>query len=165
MKQELWNILNKTTDWVKYSDTKAVLLLTVHGVILTIIYANASSVYNYCFENWYTKILSLLVAMTTLISIIYSFLVVNPRLRNSNPTSLIYFGHIQEKFKNYSTYYQAVKDTFGDDDKLNEQLSEQIHINSIIAWKKFSLYARSMRYFFASLVLLSLNLIYYFCTR
>ena len=165
MTQELWNILTKTTDWVKYSDTKAVLLLTVHGVLLTIIYTNAGNVYDYSFENWFTILLTVLIAGTTLTSIVYSFLVINPRLKNNNPTSLIYFGHIQEKFKNYSSYYQALKDTFNDNDKLNEQLSEQIHINSIVAWKKFSMFTLSMRYFFASLILLSINLVYYFFSR
>jgi len=165
MTQELWNILTKTTDWVKYSDTKAVLLLTVHGILLTIIYTNAYNVYDYSFENWFTILLTILITGTTLTSIVYSFLVINPRLENNNPTSLIYFGHIQEQFKDYSSYYQAVKDTFTDNEKLNGQISEQIHINSIIAWKKFSMFTLSMRYFFTSLVLLSINLLYYFFSR
>jgi len=165
MTQELWNILTKTTDWVKYSDAKAVLLLTLHGVVLTIIYTNANSVYEFSSTNWFTILLTICIASTSLVSIIYSFLVVNPRLKNTNPTSIIYFGHIQEKFKTYSDYFQSAKVILNDKDKLDEQLAEQIHINSKVAWKKFSFITLSLRYFFASVVLFSLTLFYYFISR
>ena len=157
MTQELWSILTKTTDWVKYSDTKAVLLLTLHGIILTIIYTNANDVYEFSSANWFTILMTTAISITSLTSIIYSFLVINPRLKNDNPTSLIYFGHIQQKFKTYNDYYRS--------EKLDKQLAEQIHINSKIAWKKFSLVTISMRYFFASIVLFLITILYYFISR
>lgn len=165
MTQDLWNILSKTTDWVKYSDTKAAVLLTVHGVLLTIVYTNAISVYNYSFQNWFTIILSLLIAASSLTSIVYCFLTINPKLKNENPTSLIYFGHIQKNFDNYQDYYIAVKSKFSKKKKLNKQLTEQIYVNSKVAWKKFSLITISMRYFFVSIVLLLINLLYYLFSR
>jgi hypothetical protein len=165
MTQELWNILTKTTDWIKFSDTKSVLLLTVHGVLLTIIYTNANLVYTFCFSNWFAMLISGIITFNTITSIIFCFLVINPMLKNNNPTSLIYFGHIQEKFKKYTDYYQAVKETLNDNEKFNEQLSEQIHINSIVAWKKFTNVTIALRFFFASLMFLCINLIYYFISR
>jgi Family of unknown function (DUF5706) len=165
MTQELWNILTKTTDWVKYSDTKAVLLLTLHGVVLTVIYTNANSVYEFSSSNWFTILLTFAIAGTSLASIIYSFLVVNPRLKNNNPTSLIYFGHIQEKFKNYTDYFQSAKAVLNDKEKLDEQLAEQIHINSKVAWKKYSFIGLSFRYFFATIILFSVTLLYYFISK
>ena len=161
MTQELWNILTRTDDLAKYSDTKAALLLTVHGVLLTIIYTNANSVYDYFFKNWFTMLIITLVALSIIVSIVFSFFVINPRLKNKNSTSLIYFGHIQEKYKDYSSYFIDVKDTFSDLEKVNKQISEQIHTNSNIAWKKFTYVTKSMRYFFVSLILLSINLVYY----
>ncbi len=165
MIHELWTILSKITEWVKYSDTKAVLLLTLHGVVLTLIYSNANSIYNFIFTNWLTGLLSILIFTSSFISIIYSFLVVNPRLRNENPTSIIYFGHIQARFKNYLEYYQMAKSILKDEDKMNEQLAEQIHINSIIAWKKFTYIAMSIRFYFISIALFSVTLLYYFFSK
>ncbi len=165
MTQDLWNILTKTTDWIKYSDNKAVFLLTVHGVVLTIIYTNAGSVYDFSTTNWLTLTLTILIAFASLLSIIYSFLVVNPNLKNSNPNSLIYFGHIQEKFKNYNDYFQSAKIILSDKEKLHEQLSEQIHINSIIAWKKFAFFAKSIRFFFVTIILFTITLLYYFISK
>ncbi|MCO5278938.1 MAG: DUF5706 domain-containing protein [Saprospiraceae bacterium] len=165
MTQELWNILTKTTDWVKYSDAKAVLLLTLHGVVLTIVYTNANSVYDFSSTNWFTILLTILISGTSLTSIIYSFLVVNPRLKNTNPTSLIYFGHIQEKFKNHKDYFQTAKTILKDKELLDEQLAEQIYTNSKVAWKKFSFITLSLRYFFVSILLFSITLLYYFISK
>ena len=39
--EEYWKILSNTNDWIKYSDTKATILLTLYGVLLTIVYTNA----------------------------------------------------------------------------------------------------------------------------
>ena len=139
--------------------------MTLHGVVLTIIYTNANSVYEFSSANWFTILLTITIAGTSLASIIYSFLVINPRLKNDNPTSLIYFGHIQEKFKTYTDYFQSAKVILNDKDKLDEQLSEQIHINSKVAWKKFTFITISLRYFFASIILFSLTLLYYFISK
>jgi len=45
MKEELWKILLKNIEWIKFSDTKAVFLLTIYGVLLTIVYSNSGKVY------------------------------------------------------------------------------------------------------------------------
>ncbi|NWJ53053.1 MAG: hypothetical protein HXX14_19545 [Bacteroidetes bacterium] len=165
MKDELWNILTKTTDWIKHSDTKAVLILTIHGVILTIIYTNSGRVFEYTIYNWVTKLFTLLIATTILGSIIFSFLVINPKLKNNNPTSLIFFGHIQKRFKTHNEYYQAVISTLSTNSNLEEQLAEQIHSTSKIAWTKFYQVTISIRFFFASLVLFTINLLYYFFSK
>lgn len=165
MKQELWSILTHTTDWVKYSDNKAVLLLTLHGVILTIIYTNANNVYEFYSKNCFTIFLSTLIALANMGSIICSFLVINPRLDNNNPTSIIYFGHIQEKFEHYTDYYKSVEVILTEKKKLEEQLAEQIHTNSLIAWKKFTYVTFSLRWFFISIIFFLISIVYYLISK
>ena len=159
MTKELWNILTKTTDSVRYSDSKAASLLTVHGVIITVIYTNATIVYTYVTSCWMTMFLGFLTAISILASVVISFMVVSPYLVKNITPSLMYFGDIQANFKNHQDYYQALKATFSDSDKIDEQLAQQIHVNSIIAWRKFTLVGRSIQFFYVSLFLLLVNLV------
>lgn len=159
MTQELWNILTKTTDSVRYSDSKAVSLLTVHGVIITVIYTNATIVYSYVASCTMTLILGFMTAVSILASVVISFMVVRPFMVKNTPPSLMYFGNIQANYKNHQDYYQALKETFSDSDKIDEQLAQQIHINSIIAWRKFTMVGRSIQFFYVSLFLLLVNLV------
>ncbi len=51
--QEYWNILGNINDWIKYSDTKATILLTLYGVIITIVYTNANdTLIGFNSSNW-----------------------------------------------------------------------------------------------------------------
>jgi hypothetical protein len=158
--QELWNIFIEISNMIKFSDTKAALLLTVHGVLLTIICKSIDSIYYYSSENCFTILLTILTAVTTIVSICYSSSVIYPRLTKPNPTSIVYFGSIQA-FKDYPSYFQKVKNTFSDIEKFNEDISEQIYKTSCIAWKKFSRFEKSMRFFFVSMIFLLINIGYY----
>lgn len=159
--QEYWNILNNITDWVKYSDTKATIILTLYGVILTVIYSNSVQVLSALKSSetvfWFTICSSI---MGTL-SILFSFLCINPRLKNENAKSIIYFGHIQEKFSNAADYFTKSEQILSNEDEYNSELAEQIHVNSNVAWKKFSKVTWSVRFLFGSLVFISLSLVTY----
>lgn len=162
MKEELWNILNKTIDWVKYSDTKAVFILTFYGVIFTILYTNASDVYEFVQKDCVTITLTILTVISALVSTYCSFIAINPRLKNNNPTSIIYFGHICKKFNSYDEYKKDFKIKFNNENEYINQLSEQIYINSQIAWKKFENVTYSIRFLFSSVILMLINIIIYF---
>ncbi|BDZ71139.1 hypothetical protein [Methanobacterium petrolearium] len=62
--ENIWKTFNSINDWVKFSDTKATVVLATNGVILSIIFANVS------------KFLSLLILYPTLILILASSLLI-----------------------------------------------------------------------------------------
>ena len=159
MKEQYWNILSKTTDWIKFADTKAVVILTVYGIIITIIYSNAAEVYNFLSQTWIFIILSSISTIFGAISIGYSFSAINPKIKNDNPNSLIYFGHIQEK------YYNDLSDALKENENIEIQISEQIYSNSKIAWKKYRNVSISIKFFVASIALVLIELVLYFLTR
>lgn len=161
-KEEYWKILNKTTDWIKFSDTKAIVVLTVYGIIITIIYSNSKEVYEYISNSTFSIILSIVVVILSLLSVLFSFLAINPRLKNTNADSIIFFGHIQEKNKTYSDYFLNSQQILSDENEYQKQIAEQVFINSKIAWKKFKNVSYSIRCFFFSIITLIIILTEYF---
>ncbi|MCG8860079.1 Pycsar system effector family protein [Tenacibaculum finnmarkense] len=162
--QEYWNILGNINDWIKYSDTKATILLTLYGVIITIVYSNSSDVLDGLNSSNWTMFFSIISIVFTIISIIFSFLCINPKLNNENPTSIIYFGHIQKKFDNPSDYLVHSKNILSNEENYITELTEQIHSNSKIAWSKFSNITIGIRFFVASLGSLILSILFYLTT-
>jgi predicted PurR-regulated permease PerM len=161
-KEEYWKILNKTTDWIKHSDTKAVVVLTVYGIIITIIYSNSKEILEHLNNSSFSVVLTLLAAILGLISVLFSFLTINPRLKNPNSNSIIYFGHIQEKHKTFNDFYEHSQGVLSDENKYEKQLAEQVYVNSKIAWRKFKNVTYSIRLFFVSISILLVILITYF---
>ncbi|WP_306641044.1 Pycsar system effector family protein [Sanyastnella coralliicola] len=165
MEEQYWNILSKTTDWIKFSDTKAVVVLTVYGILITVVYSNSLAVYEFISESWFFILLTVPAVLLSVLSIVYCFKAINPRLKNDNPNSLIYFGHIQEKFSNSKDYHEELSKALNATNKFEQHLSEQIHTNSKIAWSKFKNISIAIRLFVATLGVLILELITYFLTR
>ena len=159
--EKYWNILQQINDWVKYSETKASIILTVHGIIITVIYTNAGSVYEALSNSDTLFYITLAYALLCILSIFYSFRCVNPRLTNKNPKSIIYFGHIAKKFSDFQDYYSQSKTIIANPIEFEKQISEQIHVNSGIAWKKFVNVTWSLRFFIASTTLLILSVLFY----
>lgn len=159
--QEYWNILGNINDWIKYSDTKATILLTLYGVIITIIYSNATESLIGISNSKWIMCFSILSAISSGLSILFSFLCINPTLKNNNPSSIIYFGHIQEKFKNADEYSEKSSEIINDSDLHCKELSEKTHTNSNIAWKKFKNITWGIRFFFFSLFFMICSVLTY----
>ena len=163
-REEYWKILNKTTDWIKFSDTKAVLIITVYGIIITIIYSNSKEVFDHLSNSVFSSVFAFLAVIFSFLSVLFSFLAINPKLKNQNPNSIIYFGHVQEKYKSYIEYYEQSQQILMDENEYDKQIAEQIFINSKIAWKKFKNVSYSIRCFFFAIIILILMLAEYLFT-
>lgn len=154
-----WGVLSSNQEWIRFSDMKAVLLITAFGVIGTIVYSNARSVLEGMQHSGWTILFSVLAIVLGAISCYFAFKCLDPILRNNNPHSLVYFGHIQAKYDDFKAYH---KDLVGDTrDTFSEALSEQIFVTSKIAWKKFKRFAIALRFFFASMISASLAVALY----
>ncbi|MDN5285042.1 MAG: hypothetical protein JWR38_1316 [Mucilaginibacter sp.] len=159
-----WEILQLNIEWLRFSETKATLILTVYGVLLTLIYTNASSVFESLKTSIALLVMILIYGGLALASIVLAFLCINPILKNKNPNSIIYFGHISKKFRNKAEYQVHAKAILDDEDKYSEQITEQIYIISKVAWNKYAKVTWSLRLFIASLTWLLITLLVYLIT-
>ena len=61
MNETLWKTLSNIIDFIKYSDAKATAILTVQGVLLTVVFTNADNVIALCIADAISKFLSSLI--------------------------------------------------------------------------------------------------------
>lgn len=156
-----WSILQNNIEWLKFSETKATLILTLYGLILTILYTNSKEVLESVRKSNWILFLLIISAATSILSIVYAFLVVNPRLNNINPNSIIYFGHIQKKYVTCKSYKESADKVLENEGQFTDQIAEQIHSISKIAWKKYTYFAYSFRLFVCSLSMLLVAVVMY----
>jgi len=153
-------ILQYNVEWLKFAETKATLILTIQGVLLTILYTNANELYNAILNSKLQLFCSVISAILFLLTLIFSFFAINPNLKNHLTKSAIYFGSIKN-YKDYKEYNKSLNDF--SEVEIKEMLSEQIYINSQIAWNKFVKVGWAIRFFaFLILVLFVQILIYIF---
>ena len=156
-----WNILQFNIDWLKFSETKASILLTVYGIIITIVYSNSQDVLNGIRASYLLIILTILAALLSILSIYFAFKCINPRLNNSSSQSIIYYGDIAKKYKDFNQYQKAAVEIVEEDSKFKISILAQIHVNSNIAWRKFVNVTWALRFFMSSIVVLIIELIIY----
>lgn len=159
--EEQWKILKQTNDWIKFSDTKATIFLTIYSVLITIIYSNAKDVNIALESSTILTVISGISAVSLCISSWYFVKCISPSLKNMNPTSIIYFGHIKEKFANSDEYKAKFDEVFKQPIDYELQLYEQIHTTSSIAWNKYSNVTIGIRWFTFIMVMLLLSIVIY----
>jgi hypothetical protein len=159
--ERYWEILQNNIDWLRFSETKATLILTVYGILFTIAYTNAGAVFNSIKGSDLILCLIFIYGILCLTSIGYAFFCVNPALKNPNPNSIIYYGHIAEKYATYGAYKTYAQSIIDNEDKFTDQITEQIHVISNIAWKKYRYVGWSIRFFILSLVVLIITIFIY----
>ncbi len=140
-----------TNEWVRYSDTKAVALLGVQGVLLGFLIKtyDGTSFNPTCFQY----IVSGVGLIFNIISMIFAFVCLNPKLKFDNDTlSPIYFGSIALHFEKAEQYQEYINKAFSTKDQIIHELCSQIFVNSAIAYRKFRQVTYSLRCFITSLL-------------
>lgn len=150
----LWQILSTNLEWIRSSDTKATAILTIYGIVITLVYSNASDILKTINLNPTMIFFSVLSAFTSLLAIFFGFRVIQPRVFPPSYVSVIFFGSVVSNFKDMESYHQFVNKLLDRKEGLDIDLARQIYINSVIASKKYRDVAYSIRFFVASLVLL-----------
>jgi hypothetical protein len=158
--ERYWEILQLNIEWLRFSETKATLILTVYGIIFTIAYTNSTAVFESLKDSFWIVMLIFAYGAASLTSITYAFLCVNPALKNPNSTSIIYFGHIYKDLTQ-AAYKARAKAIIDDEEKLTDQITEQIHTISKIAWIKYRNVGWSLRFFIGSLVIILIAIFSY----
>lgn len=161
MKSDLtyWSILQNTLESIKHSETKAGLMITAYGVLSTVIYLNAASIFNLVSQNPVTIILGVLSFLSGISSFYFALRCINPRFLKAGGDSIIFFGIIGSKYPTAQDYYEESKGIIENKEKFNLQIAEQIHINAKIAIRKFTDVGRSIRLFVVNIGLIFIALL------
>jgi hypothetical protein len=158
--EEYWKILQQNVDWIKFSDQKAGALLSVYGIIATLLYTNSHDVYSSFQSNKILLIIAIVAITFAGLSIYFCFQTINPRLKNVNPQSIIYFGHIAAH-KNYRTYLDHSKAILNRQDDYECHIAEQIYINATISKRKFENVAYGIRFFICFITSVIISILIY----
>lgn len=156
-----WRTLIKNIEWIKFSEAKAIFLITIYGVILTITYTNAKDLYPVLNKSILLSIFTFFASLFAITSLAYCFFALNPVLKNDNPNSIVYFGHIKEKFKTSKEYVEYAGKILSNKEKLIENVADQVYQTSKIAWRKFSFVSWAIRFFLVTISILIIEIIIY----
>jgi len=156
-----WKILETTLDWIKYSDAKATGILSIFGLIVTVVYSNVEHIKELLMGNMYLGVLSVLSAICSLIAIYYAFSSISPRIVKTNDKSIVFFGSVVRQYPSLDDYRQTANEVLDSKEGLDNELAEQIYINSSIAAKKFKDVTLSIRFFVGGIILLLLEIMAY----
>jgi hypothetical protein len=147
--------LNRTTEWVKFSDRKIGFVLVYYSIIVGHLISNKEYIVTYIkplqgLIFWSYGLLLLFTLVSLFVGIFSLFKSIFPRLKNiTTDNSIFYFGHISNsKFADYLKELKSISEN-----DMKEQVAEQIHINSVIANQKMQNIQRSIRFLFLSSVL------------
>jgi hypothetical protein len=152
--ENYWEILRYNHEMIRFSELKAGLVISISGVLFSILFQSIDSVKPYFMDSILNLIVAGIFVLLTMISVMYSFRCFMPRFEIKNPTSMIFFGDIVSDFPNFKDYHKFAQKTLGDEYEFSLQLAEQIHTNATIATRKFAAVSKAMRYMLWSIVCL-----------
>lgn len=152
-KDELENNLNRVHEWIKAADQKVSILFALEGIVITILFSDTVVWMKEIIKEGrcYSSILVIVGIVLILFSIYKSALAIIPRLKKKSAIkSLLYFGDVAKmKLSDFKDDIRKVSK-----ENYEEQLMEQIHTCSIIAFSKHEHLKDSAITFLLGMVLL-----------
>lgn len=138
---ELKGILDRNIEFVKTSDTKASIILSVYGVILALLLSYDNLIhFKKIFEKatWCYIALVIIAFCIVILGVYYLLRVISAKVDGAAyPNSKIFFGGIVS-YKSYNDYENSFQSY--SEDEFRKDLLSQIYINAEIADLKFSRY-------------------------
>lgn len=166
--ENLWQIYKTTNDFIKFSDTKAAVILASNGVILSIIFTNIpkylASNNNGNFPLF--AFLGLFIGLYfTLVSILNAILCLSPRtnMNSDKDLDLLYFKDISDNSDDFEDYTKSIDNLISSEVKFKKSISKQIFQLSRIANTKFNKVNISIRLMGIGISILSFSFILLFC--
>ena len=147
-----WEQFERLERLIKASELKAGLIFSFHSLVLGLFFDRMNT-FRELFEN--SIAFSILVGIwlsLTLVSLFFSVKCFIPRIERSYDKNVFFFGDIVHRFGDVKAFSKAFMEVCEDEQKLYEQLSEQIHVESKIIDYKFRFVQYSMNFLAVSLV-------------
>lgn len=161
MVDHYWGTINYITALIQASELKAGLLLSFYGILLNFMYQKTENIFIAFPNNILLYVLVGLWFGCTVVSIYFCIRCFIPRIEAKYDKNMFFFGDVISKFggiKEFSkTFYKVSKD----EDKLFDQLGQQIFIISKITNKKFKNVNKALRFLAFGIIILLITTIYY----
>lgn len=157
MKQDsnnYWEQFERLERLIKASELKAGLIFSFHGLILGVFFDRLDAFKHIFSENVIFSILVGVWITVVLISIFFALKCFIPKIEMKYNNNVFFFGDIVHKFGDVKSFSKHFIDVCGDEKRLYEQLSEQIHVESKIIEFKFRCVKLSLNFMAISLIIL-----------
>lgn len=155
----LWKIYENVSEWVRFADTKASIIIGINAILAGFIASNISVLRSYLIGSPSLVVLTSLAVISSMASVYFAIKCLNPTLDVGEPTSLVYFAHIALGFDSAEKYSQQLHDCINDQPRFHDHISSQIWANSKIGWKKYKAITWSTRMLTVSLLLALIGII------
>lgn len=148
--EKLQFIHNTIIHWIDKTDSKANIIL---GIKLFLIGYFLTLLDGFSFGwNWGTLLLSLFI-VSSFVSFIFVVRIIYPKLSTEEPSSLIYFIHIFDKYKNNKN--QGVEDLSNfSDENFKTDISSQIISLAIVAEEKYRYLQKGILFMLIEVIIL-----------
>lgn len=159
----LWKTYTEINGWIRFSDTKAGVMIATNGTILSIVFSKSIDNANFIINNGIIFLSLVFGFLFGLLSIYFAIRCLNPTLEVGEPRSLIYFAHIAKRYTSPNEYNVGVLRGFRDELDATNQISNQVWANSKVAWNKYINVTRATRLLIgaiASFIVAGFDLIY-----
>jgi len=155
MKQDpenYWEQIERLEVLIKGAELKAGLIFSFHSVVLGLFFDRFDEIKAVFFENTLNTVLLGIWILFVVISGFYSIQCFIPRINLKYDKNVFFFGDAVNKFENVKAFTKEFMAVCGDKERLFQQLSEQVHVESRVTNYKFKCVKRSVRYLAISLV-------------
>lgn len=156
-----WGTINYIFNLIKASEIKAGLILSFYGIVLNFMYQSMQTIMAEVENQVGFYILSGLWFCSTVLSVYYSIRCFMPKIEGNYDKSIFFFGDVISSFGNIREFSKTFYDISVDEDRLFDQLGQQVYINSKIAAGKFKNINLSLRFLGIGLLLMMFLIIYY----
>ncbi|MEM8929318.1 MAG: Pycsar system effector family protein [Bacteroidota bacterium] len=160
-----WGAINYMLSLIKASEVKAGLILSFYGLVFNLIYLSQESVFEQMGDDVVFYILFGLWALSICISIYYSIRCFIPIFEKNYESNIFYFGDVISAFGDIKNFSKTFYEISVDEDRVFNQLGEQVYVNSKIAADKFKSVNRSIRFLAIGLGIGFLMVLYYFIAQ
>ena len=132
-----WGAIEYISGLVKASEIKAGLILSFYGILLNLIYQGLGNVMDKIDGDKGFIVISGMWFVSTCISMYYSVKCFMPRLETNYEKNIFFFGDVISAFGDIKSFSKTFYEISCDEDRLFDQLGQQVYINSKIATAKF----------------------------
>jgi len=148
-----WGSINYISSLIKASEIKAGLILSFYGILLNFVYQSAEHVVTLAQNHLVVAIFCGLWLCLTVASIYYSIRCFIPRIEAKYDPNIFFFQDVISKYGGIKDFAKTFFEISCDEEKVFEQLGQQIFILSKIASDKFMNVNLSLRLLAVGLLL------------
>jgi hypothetical protein len=154
-----WGTIEYISSLIKASEIKAGLILSFYGILLNLIYQSFNSIYTLSTSVIIFYIVGGAWVLVTVISVYFSIRCFMPRIETKYEKNVFFFGDVISAFGDEKQFAKTFYEISIDEDRVFDQLGQQVYILSSIAAAKFKNVNRSLQFLGIGLALIMLFLI------